>query len=92
MLGMLRKDRFEVSRERHVVTTEKSYSENEAEAHGFVVRVPKAERKAESIVQRFEVDDSEELDPDLGDCVLFLHDIDMPEGERFEKRIRQQRV
>ena len=68
MLGMLRKDRFEISRESHVVATENSYSDNEAEALGFVVR---------------EVEDSEELHPVLGDCVLFLHDIDMPEEEQF---------
>ena len=90
MLGMLPKDPFEISRESYVVTTENSHSDNEAEALGSVVRVPKTARKAEFISPHFEVEDSEELDPVPGDCVLYLHAIDMPDG--FEERNRHQQA
>jgi len=86
MLGMLRKDPFEISREGHVVTTKNSHFDSDPEAHGSVVGAPRVERK-ESIAQHLEVEDSEDRYPVLADCVLFLHDVDMPEGERFEERI-----
>lgn len=80
---MLGGQRLEVARHRHVVADEDPVAGGHGEGHALVMGVPECDGEADALVLGVDLDEREETRAVLGDGVVSLQYLDVPEREGF---------
>src|SRR5262249_19528293 len=74
----------EVTAKAHVVANEDAVADGERQAHGLIVRVPKADRETTAAKRFFQVHHAKHLHAVRGDGVFIAHDGDLAKAERLD--------